>query len=177
MQARRCLLVLDNLEAVLQPNEDQARYREGCAGYGVLLDRLGAGRHQTCLLLTSREAPLELGLLEGAQGRVRTLELAGLGVEAARAVLQHAGLSGDEATWAELVERYGGNGLALKIAGENIRHFFGGDVASFLIGFSKELLPFSVHDGEVIFTTQLGHLIVKAHFLLKEMLYHDELAV
>ena len=129
---RRCLLVLDNLEAVLQPNEDQARYREGCAGYGVLLDRLGAGRHQTCLLLTSREAPLELGLLEGAQGGVRTLELAGLGVEAARAVLQHAGLSGDDATWAELVERYGGNGLALKIASESIRHFFGGDVASFL---------------------------------------------
>ncbi len=49
--------------------------------------------------------------------------------------------------------------------------------SSFLIGFSKELLPLSVHDGEVIFTTQLGHLIVKAHFLLKEMLYHDELAV
>ncbi len=49
--------------------------------------------------------------------------------------------------------------------------------SSFLIGFSKELLPLSAHDGEVIFTTQLGHLIVKAHFLLKEMLYHDELAV
>jgi hypothetical protein len=48
---------------------------------------------------------------------------------------------------------------------------------SFLIGFSRELLPLSVHDGEVIFTTQLGRLIVKAQFLLKEMLYHDELAV
>jgi hypothetical protein len=49
--------------------------------------------------------------------------------------------------------------------------------SSFLIGFSKELLPLSVHDSEVIFSTQLGRLVVKADFLLKEMLYHGELAV
>ncbi|MCU1233735.1 MAG: hypothetical protein JWP63_1702 [Candidatus Solibacter sp.] len=49
--------------------------------------------------------------------------------------------------------------------------------SSFLIGFSKELLPLHTQDSEVIFTTQLGHLVLKAHFLLKEMLYHGELAV
>ena len=49
--------------------------------------------------------------------------------------------------------------------------------SSFLLGFSKELLPLHPSDSEVIFTTQLGRLVVKAHFLLKEMLYHGELAV
>jgi hypothetical protein len=49
--------------------------------------------------------------------------------------------------------------------------------SSFLLGFSKELLPLHTNDSEVIFTSQIGRLVVKAHFLLKEMLYHGELAV
>jgi hypothetical protein len=49
--------------------------------------------------------------------------------------------------------------------------------STFLLGFSKELLPLSAHDSEVIFSCQLGRLIVKAHFLPKEMLYHGELAL
>jgi hypothetical protein len=49
--------------------------------------------------------------------------------------------------------------------------------SSFLIGFSKELLPLHTQDSEVIFTSQIGRLVVKAQFLLKEMQYHGELAV
>ena len=49
--------------------------------------------------------------------------------------------------------------------------------SSFLIGFSKELLPLKSQDNEVVFTTQLGRLVLKTHFLLKEMQYHGELAV
>jgi hypothetical protein len=48
---------------------------------------------------------------------------------------------------------------------------------SFLIGFSKEMLSLDFRDGEVLFTTQMGRLVVKARFLPKEMLYHDGLAV
>ncbi len=48
---------------------------------------------------------------------------------------------------------------------------------SFLFGFSKEMQPLSTHDSEVVFTTQLGRLVVKAHFMLKEMLYHGELSL
>jgi hypothetical protein len=46
--------------------------------------------------------------------------------------LQHRGLVGNAAAWAGLVEHYGGNGLALKITSETIRHLFGGDIAAFL---------------------------------------------
>ncbi len=48
---------------------------------------------------------------------------------------------------------------------------------SFLIGFSREMLSLDFHDGEILFTTQLGRLVVKARFTLKDMLYHDRLAV
>ena len=49
--------------------------------------------------------------------------------------------------------------------------------SSFLFGFSRDLLAIAAKDAEVVFTTQLGRLKVKARFLPKEMLYHGELAV
>jgi len=47
----------------------------------------------------------------------------------------------------------------------------------FLFGFSKDFLDFGKKDHEVIFSTQLGKLIVKAKFDPSEMLYHGKLAV
>jgi hypothetical protein len=49
--------------------------------------------------------------------------------------------------------------------------------ASFLFGFSKELLTLDGDDKEVLFSTQLGNLVVKARFMPKEMLYHGQLAL
>jgi hypothetical protein len=49
--------------------------------------------------------------------------------------------------------------------------------SSFLFGFSREMLPLDMRDTDFLFTTQLGRLVVKAHFMPKEMLYHGELAV
>ncbi|MCX6627703.1 MAG: hypothetical protein NTW28_08755, partial [Candidatus Solibacter sp.] len=51
-----------------------------------------------------------------------------------------------------------------------------GTGSSLLFGFSRELLPLDTHDAEILFTTQLGRLLVKARFLPKEMLYHGEVA-
>jgi hypothetical protein len=51
-----------------------------------------------------------------------------------------------------------------------------GTGSSFLFGFSREMLPLDTRDSDILFTTQLGRLVVKAHFLPKEMLYHGELA-
>jgi hypothetical protein len=52
-----------------------------------------------------------------------------------------------------------------------------GTGSSFLFGFSKEMLPLDMHDTDIVFTTQLGRLVVKASFLPKEMQYHGQLAV
>jgi hypothetical protein len=52
-----------------------------------------------------------------------------------------------------------------------------GTGSSFLFGFSRELLPLEPRDADILFTTQLGRLLVKTSFLPKEMLYHGELAV
>ena len=52
-----------------------------------------------------------------------------------------------------------------------------GTGSSFLFGFSREMLPLYTRDADILFTTQLGRLVVKAHFAPKEMQYHGELAV
>jgi hypothetical protein len=47
----------------------------------------------------------------------------------------------------------------------------------FLFGFSREFLDFGRKDHEVVFSTQLGKLIVKAKFDPSEMMYRGTLAV
>jgi len=132
LRERRCLLVLDNLELLLQPGERTAGYRPGYGGYGRLLRVLGETDHPSCLVLTSREAPPELGEVGGEASRVRVLELGGLATDEAQRLLGDKQLTGDAAAWGALVARYGGNGLALKVVGETIHQVFGGDIAAFL---------------------------------------------
>jgi WD40 repeat protein/transcriptional regulator with XRE-family HTH domain len=128
----RCLLVLDNVETALQPGDTAGSFRPGYERYGELIQRLGESPHQSCLLLTSREAPIGLGVLAGESGAVRTLALGGFGVEDGRSLLRDKYLEGDEASWQVLIERYGGNGLALKMIGETIRELFGGEIGAYL---------------------------------------------
>jgi WD40 repeat protein len=130
LRERRSLLVLDNFETLLEPHQQDGGYRADSAGYGRVLQALGEGRHRSCLLVTSREAPPELTRL-GA-GAVHTLELAGLLAADGRALLAHNQLAGSAEEWASLNARLGGNGLALKIVGERIRRLFAGNIGEFL---------------------------------------------
>ncbi len=132
LREQRCLLVLDNLETVLAPGVCEGRYRDEYAGYGRVLQQIGELAHQSCLLLTSRELPAELTGQEDAHGPVRTLRLQGLDLEASRAMLHDQGLSGTEQAWQELVARFGGNALALKMASHTIRDLYIGDIPAFL---------------------------------------------
>lgn len=53
-------------------------------------------------------------------------------MEDGRALLLDKQLEGDEGAWRALVERYGGNGLALKLVGETTRELFDGSIADYL---------------------------------------------
>jgi WD40 repeat protein len=60
------------------------------------------------------------------------LDLGGLGVAEGRVLLADKQLSGNTEEWTNLIARFGGNGLALKLVGESIRRVFGGDIGAFL---------------------------------------------
>jgi len=60
LRARRCLVVLDNSEALFEPGQQEGRYRPDMDGSGRVIQAVGETPHQSCLLVTSREAPPEL---------------------------------------------------------------------------------------------------------------------
>ena len=133
LKQHRCLVVLDNAEAILKSGDRAGRYRPGYEAYGELLQQIGTQNHQSCVLVTSREKPLELSQLEGDTMPVRCLHLTGLEAAAGRSVVELKGtFSGTVQNWQRLVELYGGNPLALSIAAASIRDVFQGSITAFL---------------------------------------------
>ncbi|MEM9217842.1 MAG: NB-ARC domain-containing protein [Cyanobacteria bacterium P01_F01_bin.150] len=132
LQQSRCLLVLDNAESILQGGTQAGQYREGYKDYGTLIQRIGESRHQSCLVITSREKPKELARLAGPRRPVRTLLLQGLENDAGQAFLAAEGLEDGDRHWKQIFDYYSGNPLALKIAANTIQDLFGGDINAFL---------------------------------------------
>ncbi|MBD2680571.1 MULTISPECIES: NB-ARC domain-containing protein [Nostoc] len=132
LQNNRCLLILDNAESILRSGSRAGVYREGYEEYGELLRRVGEATHQSCLLLTSREKPKEVALLEGETLPVRSLALSGLKVVEGQEILKLKGLSAAEDKLQVMIERYAGNPLALKIVATTIQDIFDGNVTEFL---------------------------------------------
>lgn len=129
---RRCLLVLDNVESVLQGGARAGYYRRGFENYGQLFRLVAETSHQSCLVLTSREKPRELARMEGKGSQVRSLELTGVDVYTVRAALNDKGLIGTEAKWHELVHHFSGNLMALQFVSESIRELFNNEIDAFL---------------------------------------------
>jgi hypothetical protein len=132
LRNQRCLLVIDDFEAILQDGELAGAYRPGCESYGELIHRLGMERHQSCVLVLSREHPKELLLLQGEELPVRSLKLKGMGVEGAKELLLSKGFSPDTNSLEELIHQYRGNPSALKIVALTIHELFNGNISEFL---------------------------------------------
>lgn len=132
LRDRRCLLILDDWETILRSGDIAGYYREGYEGYGQLLRRIGEERHQSCLLLLSREKPVEVASLAGETLPVRTLQVKGLKPTDAKMLLAAQGFSGSENGLDELIQIYRGNPAALKINATTIRELFDGNIGQFI---------------------------------------------
>ncbi len=143
LRQHRCLLVLDNAEAILQGGLRAGYYREGYEDYGRLFQQVAQMVHQSCLVLTSREKLREIKVLEGDSFPVRSLQLQGLTVPQGRDLLQSkSSFSGSEPDWNVLVKHYAGNPLALKIVAPAIQEFFSGNVSEFVHYVHQDLFLF-----------------------------------
>jgi len=151
LQQSRCLLVLDNAESILDGDTKAGHYRAGYEGYGILIERVGTSRHQSCLMITSREKPKELAKLGGhdyilpssetsqevteIKGRhrpVRSLLLHGLENDVGQEFLKAEGLDDTNNQWKQVFDAYSGNPLALKITVNTIQDLFRGNISEFL---------------------------------------------
>jgi hypothetical protein len=130
LQQQRCLIILDNAEAIMESGDYAGQYRTGYQDYGQLFETLGTARHQSCLLFTSREPAPELVELSGGDLPVRSLSLKGLD-QAAQTLLEKIGLP-ESQDLATLVDRCQGNPLYLRIVAKTILQTFNGEVTKFL---------------------------------------------
>lgn len=129
----RCLVILDNLESILCSGEKIGSYKPGFEDYGNFFKRLGECRHRSCLIITSREKPKEVALMEGENSPVRCIHLRGLSASAGQQLLQSKGCyCPSEREYKYLVEQYSGNPLVLKIAAVAIKELFQGDIREFI---------------------------------------------
>ncbi|MBD2057692.1 NACHT domain-containing protein [Oculatella sp. FACHB-28] len=137
LRQNRCLVILDEMEGIFRSSSGQFRpyvgqYREGYEGYGELLRRIESDRHQSCIILTSREKPEEIAAFEGKTLPVRSFQLKGLQTEDAKELFKATGFSGAEEGLTELILLYGGSPLALKVITTLIQEVFRGSIIQFL---------------------------------------------
>ncbi len=159
LRSSRCLIVLDHLDSILSNGSDtdkvikyptmppsnlgvknssgyvlsEIRYRQGYEGYGELIRRLGDSQHQSCLLLTSREKPQQIAVLEGKKLPVRSWKLTGLSNTESWQILQEKGFSdSSEDECRILIEWYAGNPLFIKLVATTIQELFAGNIYEFI---------------------------------------------
>ncbi|WP_407883088.1 NB-ARC domain-containing protein [Scytonema sp. NUACC26] len=133
LRKHRCLLVLDDVETILCGGDCTGFYKQGYEYYGDFFKRLGECRHDSCLVLISREKPKEISVMQGETLPVRCFNLRGLSVSAGLQILQLKGCCCNlDAECTTLIEQYSGNPLALKMVAAAIQELFEGNVAEFL---------------------------------------------
>ncbi|PSB44032.1 hypothetical protein [Chamaesiphon polymorphus] len=130
LQTGRYLVILDNLETLLDA-ERVGQFRSGYDRYGELLRSIGEVAHQSCVIVTSREKPADVAILEGDGAAVQVLSLGG-SADAARAILDDKGLIGTIEERQLLCDRYSNSPLALKIVATSIRDLCNGYIEHFL---------------------------------------------
>ena len=132
LHSKRCLLVLDNIESILQGGNRSGQYQQGLEAYRQLIERICDEPHQSCLIITGRERPGGFAVREGKHLPVRSLQLQGLSSTDGQQILIAKGLQATDSQSKAIVKYFGGNPLALKIAATSIQTLFGGNIEAFL---------------------------------------------
>lgn len=177
LREHRCLLVLDDVDSVLSHTQPilstsaalaaPARlggWKPEAMGYAQLLQRISHERHQSCLLLISREPPKELPHF--ISDSTNLMYLAGVSLAAAKEiVLQQVTLEAEPSQWQRLWDYTQGHPFVLKVMGGVIHQFMQGNLSAYLqrleqSGFvftdlsdlmDSYLAPLSIWEQEVLF--------------------------
>ena len=164
----RCLLILDNYETVLADSL-ATTFQDDSSLYFQLLKLVGETKHQSCIIITSREKPGGLGILEGKSAPVQFLEVGGLRQVDCRKIFKDKGLRGTTKSSDDLSQRYSGNPLILKMVSETIKEVFSSNVDEFL---GRNIVFFDGIDD--ILTEQLNRLSFLEKFVINWLVIERE---
>jgi hypothetical protein len=142
LQNQRCLIVIDNVESILPRINSKNSAGEriihstklASEGYEQLFQLVGQGRHQSCLVLTSREEPSKIQPFSGAHEPIRLFRLNGLKTSEIKQLFKTKGhFQGSAHEWDRLVTYYDGNPFILGAVATTIHRWFGGSISEFLM--------------------------------------------
>ena len=125
----RCLIILDDLQTLFCSRKLAGKYQTESENYQIFFQLIAEINHQSCLILNSREKPIEITQLETQNNYVRTLILGNLGL-AAKQILENHKLS-DQQTWENLINIYQGNPPWIEFTATMIQELFHSSVAEF----------------------------------------------
>ncbi|MGL5060364.1 MAG: NB-ARC domain-containing protein, partial [Microcoleus sp.] len=132
LRQKRCLLIFDNLESILQAGNRSGQYQPGYEDYRQLFARVADETHQSCLILTGREQPGGFAARSGENSPARSLKLFGVSPPVCQKILADKGLKATLLQCQNIVNHFGGNPLAIKLAATTIKTIFCGDIDAFL---------------------------------------------
>ena len=125
LQNYRCLIVLDDVHNLFCIGELAGKYKPESEEYRTLFKQIEKLSHQSCLMLIGWEQPREVTQLKSQNTSIRTLQLKGLDIAAAREILRDYGLEASDNS-ETLIHRYQGNPLWLKSVANLIQDLGGG---------------------------------------------------
>jgi AAA+ ATPase superfamily predicted ATPase len=126
----RCLIILDDVQALFSSGQLAGQYKSGYEDYQLFFKQITEVNHNSCFLLISSEKPREIAELEKSNSPIHSLVLGSLGLGAKEILSSHQLLETE--TWETLINIYQGNPLWLNITAALIRELFSSKVADFL---------------------------------------------
>ena len=87
LRSHSCLILLDNVEAILQIGQPAGKYKPEYEAYGEFFQLVGESSHQSCIVVASQESLGGIFQFTGKNSLIRSLELCGLSELPARSLL------------------------------------------------------------------------------------------
>jgi DNA replication protein DnaC len=135
LQKHRCLLILDDAEAVLNHDPRDSTH-PSIQDYLQFIERVNLDQHRSCCLIILEQN------FSSPDYSYRQLELDRLDWRSCQRILDNYELSGTQAEWELLVKKYHGNPRYLNIIAQTIESVFSGKIDNFL-----DLHNLTIYDG------------------------------
>jgi len=133
LSKKRGLILLDNLESVLSSSDEFVTFKDKHRLYSRFITEFAKISHNSCLILTSREIPIEINSLSQTNRYVKILRLDGLTKDDAELLIENiSDIDGRKESIECLIKLYDGNPLAIQLAAMHIKDVYQGSIEAFI---------------------------------------------